>query len=129
MPGDPIPPGPQYPLWTWVKLRFVGGLGDVADEIVDFLPLPKALKDPKLAMVKVGLGLAPSLFGRAPYYSQIQGIDPKTGEALDVLEEFFAMNYKGAIDKAFFMVLRGVMDNGDQTGIVSITLPMWERDP
>ena len=121
---------PTYTVETWAFKRLVGGLADVADDIVGFIPIGPALKqDRRLLAAKYGVPFVIDLFPAPPSFSSLPFFRGNERQFVRGVERFFERDFRGAADDVLASMLRGLLDDGERSGVVVSMVPVWLTDP
>jgi hypothetical protein len=130
---DPTKPSPEIPVYTvqtWAYRRIVGGVADVFDDLVGFIPLGPALKqDKRLLAAKYGIPIIIDLFPAPPSVASLPFFGRNERQFVQGIEKFFARDFRGAADDVLASVLKGALDTGERSGVVVFVVPVWLADP
>lgn len=130
---DPLKPPkepPVYTVQTWAFRRLVGGVADVFDDLVGFIPIGPALKqDRRLLAAKYGIPILVDLFPAPPSFSTLPYFTGNERQFVRGVEKFFERDFRGAADDLLASMLRGALDNGERSGVVVYVVPVWLADP
>lgn len=130
----PIPPSPPkrktYTAAQWGFARVAGGLADVFDDLVGFIPLGPALKqDRRLLVAKYTLPWIVDLFPEPPSFGQLDWFGDREGNFLIGIEKFLSGQFRPGADQAIASLILGVLDSGEKTGVVTYVQHSWRADP
>lgn len=119
-----------YSLPVWLVRRIGGEVKYNLELVSEELSLKDVVKDPKLLLPKVAIGYVISLLPDRPNASQIEGLSPKAGQWLDLLDEYaFRRDPKLATKKYLLELGRRLLVGESPGGFVFVLPSFYGVDP
>lgn len=80
--------------------KFISGIPEILEDVIPFIPLPAALKDKYLGLIKLALPQVLALFPNNPPVSDIGLLGPPFDDWLAVLELYWSRQPLDALNRA-----------------------------